>query len=314
MSAEVVGPQHAAAADDGAALRHSEARQLAIMETALDCIIEMDHEGLIRAFNPAAERTFGYRAEEVIGTPLVEKIIPPAFREMHQRGLERYLSTGEARVLGQRLEVTAMRAGGEEFPAELAITQTRLGERPLFTAYLRDISERRAMEAQLRELNQQLEAKIKERTEELVWSNLRLLETQEELQATLRAEQELGELRANFVSTVSHEFRTPLGIILSSAELLDAHHEKLDAEERREHLRTIYDAVKRMSELMEEVLVFHKLDAGGEEWELEPLDLVALCRRLVDEVHSSTAHRCRISLEAAPLAPAAGNEKLFATF
>ncbi len=124
-------------------LRRSDARKTAILDAALDCVITMDHEGRIIEFNPAAERTFAYRREEVIGEQLAEIIIPPSLREQHKQGLIRYLATGEERVLGKRIEMTAVRADGSEFPVELAITRIRSDGPPLFTGYLRDITQRK---------------------------------------------------------------------------------------------------------------------------------------------------------------------------
>ena len=133
-----------------AALRGSEARKAAILDSALDCIVTMDHEGRITEFNPAAERTFGYRRDEVMGRQLAEVIIPPSLREAHRQGLARYLATGIGRVFGTRLELTGIRADGSEFPVELAITRIPLPGPPSFTGYLRDITERKRSEEELR--------------------------------------------------------------------------------------------------------------------------------------------------------------------
>jgi PAS domain S-box-containing protein len=132
------------------ALRRSEARKAAILDSALDCIVTIDHEGRITEFNPAAERTFGYRRDEVMGEHLADVIIPPSLREKHRRGLARYLATGEAQVLGRRVEMPAVRADGREFPVELAITRIPLKGPPSFTGYLRDITERKQAEKELR--------------------------------------------------------------------------------------------------------------------------------------------------------------------
>src|SRR5919106_4987992 len=131
-------------------LRLSEARKAAILDSALECIVTIDQEGCITEFNPAAERTFGYRRDEVLGRQLADVIIPPALRGRHRQGFARYLATGEARVLGQRIEMTAVRADGSEFPAELAITRIRLDGPPSFTGFLRDITERKQSEEELR--------------------------------------------------------------------------------------------------------------------------------------------------------------------
>ena len=135
---------------DDAALKRSEARKAAILDSALDCIVTIDHEGRISEFNPAAERTFGYCREEVMGRHLVEVIIPPALREEHRRGFARYLATGETRVIGKHIEMTAVRADGSEFPVELAITRIPLAGPASFTGYLRDITERKQAEEELR--------------------------------------------------------------------------------------------------------------------------------------------------------------------
>ena len=129
-------------------LRASEARKGAVLETALDAIITMDHEGRVVEFNPAAERVFGFRREALIGEELAEFIIPPSLRERHRNGMAHYLATGEGPVLGRRLELPALRADGTEFPVELAIARISHDGPPLFTAYLRDITERKRAERQ----------------------------------------------------------------------------------------------------------------------------------------------------------------------
>ena len=128
------------------ALRASEARKSAILETALDCIITMDHHGKVVEFNPAAEQTFGYSRDDVVGRELADLIIPKPLRERHHRGLAHYLATGEGPVLGKRLQLPALRADGSEFPAEVAITRISTDGPPVFTAHLRDISERTTAE------------------------------------------------------------------------------------------------------------------------------------------------------------------------
>ena len=119
-----------------------------LLSLALDCIIVADHEGKIVEFNPAAEQTFGYLRDQVLGKELAETIIPPAYRQKHRLGLARYLATGTGPLLGKRIELQALRADGSEFPVELAITATHKEGRPIFLAFLRDISEKiRAQES-----------------------------------------------------------------------------------------------------------------------------------------------------------------------
>jgi PAS domain S-box-containing protein len=133
------------------AVRESEARKSAVVEAALDCIITIDHEGNVVEFNPAAEQTFGYSAEEALGKELAELIVPPGLRDRHRDGLARYLATGEGPLLGNRFEFNGMRADGTEFPVELTVVRVDTPGSPLFTGYVRDITRRRAAEERLRE-------------------------------------------------------------------------------------------------------------------------------------------------------------------
>jgi PAS domain S-box-containing protein len=133
------------------AIRESEERIRAILESALDCVITMDHQGRVVEFNPAAEKTFGYKRDEAIGQLLANLIIPSSLREHHERGLTHYLSTGEAPVLGKRVELTGMRSDRSEFPVELAITRIGSQEPPMFTGFIRDITERKQAEDRLGE-------------------------------------------------------------------------------------------------------------------------------------------------------------------
>jgi two-component system cell cycle sensor histidine kinase/response regulator CckA len=113
-----------------------------ILENALDCIITIDADGRVLEFNPAAERTFGFSRPEAIGQELAKLIIPDRMREQHRRGLAHYLKTGEGPVIGRRIEIPGLRKDGSEFLVELAITALKIDNRPVFTAYLRDITER----------------------------------------------------------------------------------------------------------------------------------------------------------------------------
>jgi len=123
---------------DAEALREKEARHRAMLDAALDCVVTMNHEGRVVDFNPAAERTFGYRADDVIGREMAELIVP------------RYVAGSEPVVLDRRIEITGMRSDGTTFPVELTITRIGVPGPPTFTGYLRDITDRKQFEAELR--------------------------------------------------------------------------------------------------------------------------------------------------------------------
>lgn len=134
-----------------AAVRASEARQRAVLDTALDAIVSVDHLGRIVEFNPAAERAFGYTAAEALGEPMSELLIPAHLRGMHQEAFDRHAGGGDSRILGRRIELEGLRKDGETFPVELAITMVEGDGHRYYTAYIRDISDRFAAEERLRE-------------------------------------------------------------------------------------------------------------------------------------------------------------------
>ena len=154
---EVLGvlAAHAAVAIESArqlhALEGAVERHRAVLTATLDCVIAIDSAGRVLEFNPAAERTFGYRAADAIGRELAELIVPPASREQHRRALAHGLATGEWRLLGRRTEFVAMRSDGSEFPVELslALPQSTENDDLAFYGFVRDISERRRGEEQL---------------------------------------------------------------------------------------------------------------------------------------------------------------------
>lgn len=135
-----------------------EALRSAILDAALDCIITIGDDDRIVEWNGACERVFGHSRDQAIGRDLAELIIPPRYIEAHRLGMRRYLATGEGPVLGKRLELEALRADGETFPAELAISAIQVAGRPLFTAYLRDLTEQTQARAAALESEQRLRA------------------------------------------------------------------------------------------------------------------------------------------------------------
>ena len=552
-------------------LQQSEAHVRLIIDSALDAVITMGANGLIQGWNPQAEAIFGWTAREAIGQPLGTTIIPPELRAAHERGLQHYFATGEGPVLNKRIEIVGLHRSGRQFPVELTIAPMKLGTDTIFSAFVRDITERKRAEAALKEneirlkvmlkrreafstlgerlsgaasvdqaaaiitdvsdelfgwdscsfdlysaeqdrtfsvltmdviegkraivsptvtgstpspimrktihegaqlilrnnpqqdrgpefvpfgdsprasaslmfvpirngsqvtgtlsiqsytrdaytesdletlqalanycsaaieriqaehqfrsifenalegicrtspdgrllaanpalarmlgyespeellriagnLGQQLyvdpnqwnefinqvnekdfvagfEAEFRRKDGSRIWISqsgravrdarrtLRHYEgtlediterkrVEDELLRALAREKELGELKSNFVSMVSHEFRTPLEVILSSGEILERYLDRLKPEQRQEHLQAIHKNVRRMAALMEEVLLLTKVDAGKMEFKPVAVDLPGFCRRLVDEILSATSYRCPIHFVAEDL-------------
>jgi PAS domain S-box-containing protein len=134
-------------------LRENESRSRSILTTSLDAIVMMDHVGRITEFNPSAEAMFGHSRANVIGRDVADTLVPPHFRERHRVGLERYLGNGEGALIGKRVELSALHADGTEFPVEITVSPILTGGPPNFTAFIRDISQRRRREAQERFLS-----------------------------------------------------------------------------------------------------------------------------------------------------------------
>ncbi|MCE9570191.1 MAG: PAS domain S-box protein [Rhodocyclales bacterium] len=124
-----------------------------LLDSAMDAVIGMDRRGRVLIWNSRAESIFGYRADQAVGRTVAELIVPPEYRERHQAGMVRFIETGEPKIIGSRVEVTGMRADGSRFPIELTIGSISEGDNALFSAYVRDITERKDAETQLRKLS-----------------------------------------------------------------------------------------------------------------------------------------------------------------
>src|SRR5882724_8415078 len=144
-----------------AALHDSEERLRAILQTAVEGIITIDERGIVESMNPAAEKTFGWKAAEVIGKN-VSTLMPAPYRQEHDGYLHNYATTGHAKIIGIGREVLGQRKDGSVFPMDLAVSEVRLAGRRLFTGFVRDISERKRAELRQAELTQTLAEKNKE--------------------------------------------------------------------------------------------------------------------------------------------------------
>src|SRR5438874_2705088 len=257
------------------ALRKSEARKGAILESALDGIITMDHEGKLLEFNPAAEKMFRYKRADVVGKSMAALIIPPSLREKHRRGMAHYLATGEGPILGKRIEMAAMRADGTEFPVELSVTRIGQDEPPLFTGYFRDTTDQKAQE------------EIRRRSEELEEQNRRV--------------QEANRLKSEFLANMSHELRTPLNGIIGFAELMHDGRVGPVSAQHQEYLADILSSGKHLLQLINDVLDLSKVEAGKLEFKPEPVIPELLVREVCEIVRTLAAHkRIQLGIEIDP--------------
>ena len=236
--------EHRAAVE---ALRTSEFRFASIVDIAADAIVSVDDEQIITLFNQGAERIFGYTAAEVIGKKL-DLLLPPDVHEIHREHIRQFSRTGEsARRMGERSEVRGRRKNGEIFPAEASISKFDLGDRRVFTAVLRDITERRAAEQE----------------------RARLLDAERSARAA--AEVALR-TRDEVLAVVSHDLRNPLSVIdMCAASLSD----KLPPDDAAHSLvRTIESSTAWMNRLIEDLLDVARVEAGRLALERYPHDLV----------------------------------------
>jgi PAS domain S-box-containing protein len=251
------------------ALRASEKKYRALFETSSQGVMLHDKDHLFAEVNPAAARIFGLTPEQLIGRHPAS--MAPEFQADGTRSdlaarqhIRRCLEHGTS-----RFEWTHLHSKGYEMMMEVVLSRVSDGQCNLIQAVVTDISERKQAEA--------------------------------ELKRALERERELNQLKSDFVSMVSHEFRTPLGIIQSSAEILDDYIDQLEPEERGDQLQSIIKNSRRMATLMEDVLLLGQLDADRLEFAPSPLDLAALCRRLVEEVQFATEAKCPIKFSTTTL-------------
>ena len=234
------------------ALSISEARKTAMLETALDGIVTMDAQSRIVEFNPAAEAIFGRRREEVLGRSMPELIIPLELRERHYRGMARYLATGAAVVLGNRLEISGLRADGSEFPVELAVNRIPAPGPVMFTATVRDITQRKRAEAELRQAKDAAEAANRAKSE--------------------------------FLASMSHELRTPLNAIIGYSEMLQEEVEELGEATLAPDLKKIQSAGNHLLSLINDILDLSKVEAGKMEIFAETFSIEAMVEEALNVV------------------------------
>ncbi len=267
-------------------LQQSQARQTAILRYSIDAIITINERGELTEANPAAEALFGWTQEEVRGKTLSDLLIPPEWRKSHEEGLRRFLETQTSKILGHRLEMEALRANGERFPIELTVMAIPEGSKFSFTAFLRDITERKRSEQAILELNRDLENKVQERT-------LHLEALNQELES--------------FSYSVSHDLRSPLRAIAGfSQALMEDFGNRLDPVAQG-YLVRIQAAAGRMALLIDDLLQLARVSKAP--LNPEAFDLGELAQSVMAELEESGSGR-KITLEVDHPLPVRGDPKL----
>lgn len=285
-------------------LRDSRHQLNAIINNAVDGIITINERGIMQMVNPAAAMLFGYESEELIGQN-VSIIASSPHRKEHDSYINKYMETGRKKVIGIGREVMGQRKDGSTFPCLLSVSEIDLGNRRLFAGMIHDLTEQKAREADIKRLNTELERRVEERTEKLVVVinkhlatndalkkeiqerkavEAALQKSQVEVRNALEKERELNELKSRFVSMASHEFRTPLSTILTSASLIGRYTAPGTEEKRAKHVNRIKSAVGNLTGILNDFLSLSKLEEGKFDNHPEVFDLTQLIEKTIDEI------------------------------
>ena len=271
----------------------------ALFEHATEGIILTDDKGKIVLLNPAAASLFHYDPKELPGQS-IDLLIPQRFHHRHEQDRKGFYEQPGHRSMGKGRDLFARKKDGKEFPVEVSLGYYRQEERLFVIAFIVDITARKHSEQELlnrqqqlekiteemRRLNTDLEAKVEQRTFILRDALQELEKSQEELSEALSKEKELGEIKSRFVSMASHEFRTPLSTILSSATLLSRYTRTEDQDKRDKHIKRTRDAVKHLDVLLEDFLSVGRLEEGKIRAEHVPFHLCDLLEEVTEETQS----------------------------
>lgn len=268
-----------------------------LFENATEGILLTNGEGNIVLVNPAAERVFGYKASELVGKP-VEVLLPDNIKPHHRQLRESFYEQPSNRVMGHGRDLYGKRKDGSKIPVEVSLSFYRRENELFVIAFIVDITQRKKIEQNIldqqkelekmandmRRLNAQLEAKVEERTVILKEALQKLESSQQELSEALEKEKQLSEIKGRFVSMASHEFRTPLSTVLSSASLLSKYTTTDDQEKRNRHVEKIKNSVNHLNDILEDFLSLGKLNEGKVEISVSEFDLHSFLDDTLDEM------------------------------
>jgi PAS domain S-box-containing protein len=278
-------------------MNNSIAHLTSLFENATEGIILTNGSGQIILVNPAAQRMFQYTNEEIVGKQ-VEILIPETVKARHQQLREGFYEHPSNRVMGQGRDLYGRKKDGTNLPVEVSLSHYRRENELFVIAFIVDITHRKEIERnmilqqkeleritnEIRRLNAELEAKVEERTLILREALQRLEQSQSELSEALEKEKELNEIKSRFVSMASHEFRTPLSTVLSSASLLGKYTTTQEQEKRNRHIEKIRTSVNQLNDILEDFLSLGKLDEGKVQSHPTEFDLRDFITDVIDEI------------------------------
>jgi PAS domain S-box-containing protein len=263
-----------------------QAHMTSLFENATEGIILTNGTGNIIMVNPATERMFGYKREELINQP-VEVLIPEKFKPHHHQLREGFYHKPSNRSMGHGRDLHGRKKDGVNLPVEVSLSHYQQDSEIFVIAFIVDITQRKEIENsmlkqkeeleritdKIRQLNSDLEVKVEERTLILKEALQKLEQSQGELSEALDKEKQLNEIKSRFVSMASHEFRTPLTTVLSSASLLSKYTTGGDQEKRDKHIQRIKNSVNNLNDILEDFLSLGKLNEGVINTRLESVNL-----------------------------------------
>ncbi len=271
----------------------------ALFEHATEGIILTDDKGKIVLLNPAAFQLFEYERDELLGKS-IDVLIPGRFHKAHVGYREGFYEHPGNRTMGHGRDLFARKKSNKEFPVEVSLSYYRQKDRLFVIAFLVDITARKQSEKELLDrkaelekitsdigrLNTELETKVEQRTLILREALQELERSQTELNEALNKEKELNEIKSRFVSMASHEFRTPLSTVLSSAALLSKYTREEQQEQRDKHIRRIKDSVKHLNDLLEDFLSLGRLEEGRVKMDLAPFQVKEFLEEVAEEMRA----------------------------
>lgn len=252
----------------------------AVIENVIDGIIIIDDCGIILTANPSSCVLFGYEHDELNGKN-IGILMTEDDRPQHQVHIDQYKKTGEARIIGKGREVKALKKDGLVFPARLAVSEVKYLDKILFAGVIHDLSFEKKSEEEKQLYTSKLEAIVEERTGFLKNIVKTLEQAKDEVYNALLKEKEVNQLKAQFVSVASHEFRTPLSSIQLSASLVEQYYDKFNRQKVIHHLNKIKSSVNDITAILNDFLSVERIEAGKLSPALHELDLKATLSEIV---------------------------------